>query len=61
MSDFDTDESGIIEFREFIKMMTVKPCELDTENDIEKVFNHIDLDYKGIKNIIKKGSLHSMI
>lgn len=42
MSDFDTDESGIIEFREFIKMMTIKPCEQDTADDIDKIFNHID-------------------
>jgi len=42
MADFDTDESGIIEFREFVKMMTIKPCEEDTLEDIEKVFNHID-------------------
>jgi Ca2+-binding EF-hand superfamily protein len=47
MSDFDTDESGIIEFREFVKMMTIKPCEEDTADDIEKVFNHIDQEAKG--------------
>ena len=48
MSDFDTDESGIIEFREFVKMMTIKPCEDDTKDDIEKIFNHIDMDGKGV-------------
>lgn len=38
MSDFDQDQSGIIEFREFVKMMTMKPCEEDTVEDIERVY-----------------------
>jgi hypothetical protein len=31
LSDFDTDESGIIEFQEFVKIMTMKPCENDSK------------------------------
>jgi Ca2+-binding EF-hand superfamily protein len=50
MSDFDTDESGIIEFKEFVKMMTMKPCTEDTVEDIANVYYHIDYDYKGINN-----------
>lgn len=42
LSDFDNDESGIIEFREFIKMMTMRPCDLDSKDDIERVFSNID-------------------
>ena len=34
LSDFDHDESGIIEFREFVKMMTIRPSEEDTDEDI---------------------------
>jgi centrin-1 len=42
MSDFDTDESGIIEFKEFVGMMTMKPCKDDTEDDIRNIFDSID-------------------
>ena len=47
MSDFDTDESGIIEFKEFVGMMTMKPCKDDTEDDIRNIFDSIDQDCKG--------------
>lgn len=39
MADFDTDESGIIEFKEFAKMMTMRPCHDDTLDDILNVFS----------------------
>lgn len=35
---FDLDFSGEINFKEFVKMMTKKPCENDKEEDIERVF-----------------------
>ena len=47
MSDFDTDESGIIEFKEFVGMMKMKPCKDDTEDDIRNIFDSIDQDCKG--------------
>ncbi len=47
MSEYDTDESGEINFKEFVKMMTFKPCLNDTTEDIRKVFNQIDYDQKG--------------
>lgn len=34
LADFDSDQSGIIEFKEFVKMMTMKPCEEDSEEDL---------------------------
>ena len=30
MSKFDADDGGEISFKEFVKMLTVKPCEEDT-------------------------------
>lgn len=50
MADFDQDESGIIEFREFVKMMTIRPSEKDTDDDILKIFNHMDMDGDGTYN-----------
>lgn len=44
---FDKDESGSIDFREFLKMLHEKPYERDTPEDIKKVFNEIDQDFKG--------------
>lgn len=34
---YDTDLSGEINFKEFVKMMTLKPCENDKPEDIERV------------------------
>jgi Ca2+-binding EF-hand superfamily protein len=37
---FDRDGSGEISFREFVEMMTQKPCMKDTVDDIERVFEN---------------------
>lgn len=34
MSVFDADDGGEITFKEFVKLMTYRPCETDTEDDI---------------------------
>ena len=47
MSVFDTDDGGEISFKEFVKLMTQKPCESDTVEDIERIFEYIDEDNKG--------------
>jgi Ca2+-binding EF-hand superfamily protein len=47
MSVFDTDAGGEIDFKEFIKLMTTKPKEKDTEDDLVRVFETIDEDGKG--------------
>ncbi|CAD8181429.1 unnamed protein product [Paramecium octaurelia] len=47
IADFDSDQSGIIEFREFVRMMSTHPGEKDTDEDYANVFYQIDQDYKG--------------
>jgi Ca2+-binding EF-hand superfamily protein len=47
MSAFDEDSGGEIDFREFIKLMTTKPYEKDTEDELVRVFETIDEDGKG--------------
>lgn len=47
MSLYDIDESGSIDFKEFLKMVFEKPCERDTSEDIKKVFHEIDVESKG--------------
>lgn len=42
MAVYDKDESGNIDFREFIRMIFEKPYERDSTEDIKKVFNEID-------------------
>merc|ERR1711865_1270988 len=42
VSDVDTDGSGMIEFGEFLEMMTGKMGEKDSREDIEKVFKLFD-------------------
>lgn len=39
MHDIDTDNSGTISFDEFMDMMTSKPPENDSKEELEKVFN----------------------
>jgi Ca2+-binding EF-hand superfamily protein len=49
ISDIDADESGGIDFREFLKIMTdqLRPCDADTEDDYDRVFSYFDMDMKG--------------
>lgn len=47
VSDVDTDESGGVEFDEFVKLMAGKPCEKDDDAEIEEVFYNYDVDKKG--------------
>lgn len=47
MALYDTDESGNIDFREFVKMIHEKPYEKDKTEDIKRVFDEIDLESKG--------------
>ena len=44
---WDIDLSGDISFKEFVRMMTEKLCERETQADIEKTFNEIDREQKG--------------
>ncbi len=47
MMEFDIDDGGEIDFREFVKLMTTKPYENDTEDHLMRVFEAIDEDAKG--------------
>ena len=51
ISDFDGDESGVINFEEFVKMMVMSPCDQDNVDDIRRVFDQIDRDRKGFINV----------
>lgn len=42
MALYDTDESGNIDFREFVKMIHEKPYEKDKTEDITRVFDEVD-------------------
>lgn len=50
ISDIDKDESGGLDFPEFLKIMTDqnRPCDEDTEEDYQRVFNYFDLDGTGM-------------
>lgn len=60
VSDLDIDESGGINFYEFMKMMTAKLSETDSDDDITKVYKLYDADNKGyitiddLKNVSKE-------
>jgi len=47
MSDVDEDGSGMIDFDEFLDMMTAKMSDKDTKEDIAKVFQLYDDDNTG--------------
>ena len=47
VSDLDTDESGGIDFFEFMKMMTAKLSDADLDEDLAKVYYMYDTDRKG--------------
>ena len=47
IGDIDKDNSGSIDFEEFLDMMTAKMSDKDTREDIQKVFNLFDDDHTG--------------
>ncbi len=47
VSDLDQDESGGIEFHEFVNMMVSKPGDKDTDDDFLEVFKAYDVENKG--------------
>lgn len=47
---FDKDESGNIDFREFLRMVHERPYEKDTTDDFKRVFGEIDDGNKGFLN-----------
>ncbi|KAJ0816721.1 putative EF-hand domain-containing protein [Helianthus annuus] len=60
MVEVDKDESGAIDFDEFVYMMTSKICERNNKQELTKAFNIIDHDKNGkisildIKNIARE-------
>jgi len=57
ISDFDGDESGHIDFHEFVNMMTMTPCEQDDDEAIKRVFEQ----FAGKKEYIEKGDLKLIV
>lgn len=49
ISDIDQDESGGLDFREFLNIMTdqTRPCDEDTQEDYERVFTYFDIEGNG--------------
>ena len=47
MAVYDKDESGNIDFREFLRMIFEKPYERDTSEDLKRVFGELDSSAKG--------------
>lgn len=59
ISDLDSDESGGLDFCEFLKIMTdqTRPCDRDVQEDYERVFSYFDVDGVGY---ITKADLHKV-
>lgn len=53
ISDIDRDESGGLDFGEFLKIMTdqTRPCDEDVEEDYVRVFTYFDVDGTGISSV----------
>ena len=54
ISDLDANQSGAIDFEEFLDMMTARMSDKDTREDISKVFRLFDDDQTGqitLKNL----------
>ena len=61
MNDIDKNQSGTIDFDEFIQMMTAKMSDKDTREDLEKVFelfigddNTDKIDIRHLKRVCKE-------
>jgi Ca2+-binding EF-hand superfamily protein len=47
MALYDKDESGNIDFKEFLRMVFERPYERDSSEDLKRVFGEVDADSKG--------------
>nr|VVW87152.1 unnamed protein product [Nymphaea colorata] len=47
MALYDKDESGNIDFKEFLRMLFERPYERDSSEDLKRVFGEIDAENKG--------------
>lgn len=59
LSELDEDNSGGIDFKEFLNLATSKPNEKDTMKQIEKIFKMYDWNKEGtsINIILRKNHL----
>jgi centrin-1 len=48
IADLDSDNSGAIEFKEFLDLMTARMSDRDTREDIKKVFRLFDEESRGV-------------
>lgn len=48
ITDLDADNSGAIEFKEFLDLMTARMSDRDTREDIKKVFRLFDEESRGV-------------
>ncbi|EGR28353.1 hypothetical protein IMG5_177560 [Ichthyophthirius multifiliis] len=46
IGDFDSDSNGQIDFEEFVKMMAMKPCDRDNDDDILRIFDLLKIDHE---------------
>ena len=44
IADMDDDGNGVIEFEEFLDMMTARISEVNPKEDLERVFKLFDVD-----------------
>jgi Ca2+-binding EF-hand superfamily protein len=52
IAELDKDGSGQIEFPEFFYMMTTRPSDNETREEVHKVFITFDIQKTGITQII---------
>ena len=52
IAELDSDGSGQIEFPEFFYMMTTRPSDNETRDEVHKVFITFDAQKTGIKLVI---------
>ena len=58
MAELDDDQSGGIDFAEFVRLATAKIGEKDTRVEINKVFTAFDPN-RAVKYVIMIGKIHN--
>ncbi len=58
MAELDEDQSGGIDFAEFLRLATAKIGEKDTRVEVNKVFTAFDPN-RAVYNLINIGKIHS--
>jgi centrin-1 len=59
LAELDDDQSGGIDFAEFLRLATAKPSDKDSRAEVDKIFTSFDIN-RGVIYFLTLGSIHCL-